>query len=595
VGELRGRAPHRELGAPGEGRIRVTAAFDGHDGRVRVRPVAIASLVVVSLCLRTAFLSRGDVFTDEAGYAFRAIGMLDYMTSVDQTPLQWFDAGDGAPWWTKLSFHDHPPLVFLLQHLSMEIFGVSSWAFRLPSAILGTLSVLLVFAIGRELFGAATGVAAGWLLAVNANHVYISRMGLQESSVIFFMLLTWYGFLRGIRRPAWFVLMGAALGLGCLAKYTAAVAGVVVVAYALGWKREVLLKPAFWGGIALAVLLTTPVLVYNAMLYRAKGHFDLQLSFIFGQRPEVWTIAPGKEMGTFGERLYDFFPNLLAVTSWAFLGLVGWAVLVSAYRLARKREGLGASGAFLLVATAMLVATVLLAGPSYRFLSLLPCVLVLIVAGASAQLMRGQTAAHRRPGIVALLLIEAAFAYNSHIAVAASGRPYVAFAPGIRGEIENYGYRELDDYLDRELGGRLPETVVPLRQAFLARVQTAAVARALADGSRPASAVVIYDENLQGLAKLWVFARRAVYAGWPMFTIPQYSEWLRATRARDLLDGGFHTYYLVFPAGGTLLQSDERTGAGAQLEAALGARGIVPAVIRNGAGAEALRVFKYEQ
>jgi len=152
-------------------------------------------ILLLAAVLRLYGLDRGDTVNDEVFYAFRAIGMLDFDKAPEQTtPLEWYNPN--IPWWTKLSFHDHPPLVFWVQHFFMKVFGDSRWAFRLPSAILGIISVWLVYLIGRKLFSQNAGLLSAALFAVTLNNVYISRTGMQESYVIFFMLLASYFFLK---------------------------------------------------------------------------------------------------------------------------------------------------------------------------------------------------------------------------------------------------------------------------------------------------------------------------------------------------------------------------------------------------------------
>ncbi len=97
----------------------------------------LIAVIIIAALLRITSLWQGDLTgSDEIFYGFRAIGMMDYDNAPKQsTPLEWFDpinqknhllnyppadqpgaAITGTPWWTKLSFHDHPPLVFLVQH-----------------------------------------------------------------------------------------------------------------------------------------------------------------------------------------------------------------------------------------------------------------------------------------------------------------------------------------------------------------------------------------------------------------------------------------------------------------------------------------------
>src|SRR3989344_7982694 len=170
-------------------------------------------ILIIAAVLRFYGLGRGDTVNDEVFYAFRAIGLMDFDKAPDQTtPLEWFDGH--IPQWTNLSFHDHPPLVFWVQHFFMGVFGESAWAFRLPSAILAVVAVWLVYLIGGILFSETAGLVAAAFFAVTLNNVYISRTGMQEPYVIFFMLLASYWFLRALKEPRYLFCTGAAIGLG---------------------------------------------------------------------------------------------------------------------------------------------------------------------------------------------------------------------------------------------------------------------------------------------------------------------------------------------------------------------------------------------
>ncbi len=45
----------------------------------------------------------------------------------------------------------HMPLYFYFMHYWIKFFGVSEWSLRLPSVILGTLAILMMFLLAREL------------------------------------------------------------------------------------------------------------------------------------------------------------------------------------------------------------------------------------------------------------------------------------------------------------------------------------------------------------------------------------------------------------------------------------------------------------
>src|SRR3989344_7716658 len=109
-------------------------------------------IVLTASVLRLWSLGSGDTLSDEVLYSVRAIGMLDFDEAAEQTtPLEWFDPY--IPSWTKFSFHDHPPLVFAVQHVFMRVLGETTFAFRLPSAFLGIAAVYLLYLIGHLLYG----------------------------------------------------------------------------------------------------------------------------------------------------------------------------------------------------------------------------------------------------------------------------------------------------------------------------------------------------------------------------------------------------------------------------------------------------------
>ena len=275
-------------------------------------------ILLIAAVLRFYGLNRGDTVNDEVFYAFRAIGLMDFDKAPDQTtPPEWFDGH--IPQWVNLSFHDHPPLVFWVQHFFMGVFGESAWAFRLPSAILAVVSVWLVYLIGGILFSETAGLISSAFFAVTLNNVYISRTGMQESYVIFFMLLAGYLFLKSFKKESYLIWTGLALGLGFLAKYNVFIMAPIFLGYLLIYKRAYFLNKKFWLGALLALLIFSPVIIYNYEMYRAVGHFDFQLSYIFRQAHPEWVSEPGKEIGSLSDRIKNFIPRLISTNSWLFL------------------------------------------------------------------------------------------------------------------------------------------------------------------------------------------------------------------------------------------------------------------------------------
>ena len=69
---------------------------------------------------------------------------------------------------------NYPPLHNLLLHLSMALFGEGEFALRLPSALIGALSVLALYWTGSLLVGRGAALLAALLLAVSGFHLWYS-------------------------------------------------------------------------------------------------------------------------------------------------------------------------------------------------------------------------------------------------------------------------------------------------------------------------------------------------------------------------------------------------------------------------------------
>ena len=90
-----------------------------------------------------------------------------------------------------------PPLFPWLVAAAHALLG-SDWVIlgKFVSAGLGTATVLLVFALGRRLFGAPFALAAAAVLAASDLHVAYSRMELTDAPLTFFFTLSIYCVLR---------------------------------------------------------------------------------------------------------------------------------------------------------------------------------------------------------------------------------------------------------------------------------------------------------------------------------------------------------------------------------------------------------------
>jgi 4-amino-4-deoxy-L-arabinose transferase-like glycosyltransferase len=173
-----------------------------------------------------------------------------------------------------LSYFDHPPLVGWVQ-IPLVALDAPIVVLRLIPGLCWLLTVWGVYRLTLRLMAGhpqAQGAALGALIALLlAPLLHVLGIGLLPDTLLMLctvalMHQTWTLMQAdALQRSAPWWWMGALLGLAGLAKYTA-IFTAVAIALCL-WQAHgvrVFRVPALWGGIALAALLISPVLIWNA-------------------------------------------------------------------------------------------------------------------------------------------------------------------------------------------------------------------------------------------------------------------------------------------------------------------------------------------
>ena len=110
------------------------------------------------------------------------------------------------------SFDDYKPALYTYLVIPfIKIFGLNTFAVRLPSAILGTLTILLTYFLTKELFSNSPfsilySLFTIFLLSLSPWHLHFSRIAFESNVGLFFNVLFALLFLKSLEKPSLFPL-----------------------------------------------------------------------------------------------------------------------------------------------------------------------------------------------------------------------------------------------------------------------------------------------------------------------------------------------------------------------------------------------------
>jgi 4-amino-4-deoxy-L-arabinose transferase-like glycosyltransferase len=160
----------------------------------------------------------------------------------------------------------YPPITPFFGRLSLLLFGTSLAGFRFFAALAEAVAVVLTGLMARAMGG---GRSAQLVAAAAALPFCLAGGSLMQyvSFDYLFWVLTIYSVVRLLAdgEPRWWVVIGAAMGLGMMAKYS-----MVFLAAGLGagllltGARKYLASKWLWCGLAVALAIVSPNLIWQA-------------------------------------------------------------------------------------------------------------------------------------------------------------------------------------------------------------------------------------------------------------------------------------------------------------------------------------------
>ncbi len=215
-------------------------------------------------------------------------------------------------------FVAYPPFTPFIEHIALALFGVSIVGLRLTAVAAQFAVVILAGLMTKELGGSRLAqFTAALAVGFSPVEIFEGHEFQYTSFDLLWWVLTAYFVVRLLKSgdPRWWVAIGVTLGLGLETKYS-------IVFYIAGILLGLVLTPArrflksgwFWAGVALALLIFLPNLIW---LVRHNW-----ISYTFLQNIHKRDVGEGRAEG-FLTGQFIICANLAAVPLW-IAGLIGF-------------------------------------------------------------------------------------------------------------------------------------------------------------------------------------------------------------------------------------------------------------------------------
>ena len=291
--------------------------------RQRILYILLGGIVLAALMLRVINLGTNPpaISWDEASIGYNAYSILT--TGKDEH-------GKFLPLDTFAAFGDYkPPVPVYLTVPFVALLGLTEVAVRLPSALSGTLTVLVLYFLVSELFKKskyARGIAltSSALLTVTPWHVMLSRAGFEANIALLFLVLGIFLVLKAREHPVLFYVSWLPFVLGIYTFNSTRYAGPLIAAACFLFVRRAAFRfgKQFALGVVIAAAALLPI-VPHLVSPQARLRFeevsiftDLRTVLTSNTRRQVdnfskiSAVLHNRRMGYAREYLIHFFDNL---------------------------------------------------------------------------------------------------------------------------------------------------------------------------------------------------------------------------------------------------------------------------------------------
>ena len=225
----------------------------------------------------------------------------------------------GSGWFEK------PPAIFWAAMAAGSVIHTKEFAYRLPSALMGIIAILLVMLIAYSLTQRyRIACIAGIILLTSPPFLEAARQLRLDVPVATAILFTVLAFIKGVKNDKWYIGVGVGIALGILCK---SVIGLLpflfIFIWALLYRDFSWLKNKYmWYGGAIGLLIVAPWHIYQSLQY-GSSFWDVYLFFTVLHRFQG-NVVGGQSASS--NSTYFFFLSTFALP-WSILSLAAGGLL----------------------------------------------------------------------------------------------------------------------------------------------------------------------------------------------------------------------------------------------------------------------------
>lgn len=214
--------------------------------------------------------------------------------------------------------------------VSLNLFGITEWGGRLAPAIIGIVSIPILYVPTKKIFNSTTGLLAAFFLAVSPWHIWMSQnVRYYPALLLFYTLAVLTLYLALDQNPWYIVLTILFLGLATLERMFALLFVPTIFVYLVFLKIFTDQAPKWFSWRNIAILTAIPVIMYFV--------FEAYTIFVLHEPAFISVFVSDKFLGsqTFGPRTILVL-NIFSIGSpLVILGSLGGLV----FALNRKPQG----------------------------------------------------------------------------------------------------------------------------------------------------------------------------------------------------------------------------------------------------------------